>query len=168
MFIKSLTVCAFLVFFLVIFSVGFQTQSGLFLKAAIASVPFGDKVVHFTLLCCLTALLNVSLRFRTFNLFGFQLLLGSLMTATGITLEEISQAFIPARNFEIMDMVCNYAGVLAGGISGFVLLSRKLTIEENANNFRKTFSIQTILDRTRPLYHEGRHGRRTAGRMGKY
>jgi hypothetical protein len=166
MFIKLLTSCAFLLFFFVICSVGFQTESGLLLKAAIASIPYGDKVIHFSLICCLTALLNAALEFRKFNLFGFQLLLGSLLTATGITLEEISQAFIPSRNFEIIDMLCNYAGVFAGGILGLLLLSRKLTVENHANDYRKTLSIQAIFNRTRPLHHESRHRRRAVRGLG--
>lgn len=78
-------------------------------------VPFGDKIAHFLLLGTLSFLINSSLRCRNLTVFGHNILLGSLLIAVVITLEEGSQAFIPHRNFEILDIVCNYAGIFTFG-----------------------------------------------------
>lgn len=67
-------------------------------------------------------LLSGSFRFRSIHFLGKKLFVGSLILFSFITLEECSQAFIPARNFEMMDMLCNYAGILSGSLLSMGLL----------------------------------------------
>ncbi|MGK0366530.1 MAG: VanZ family protein [Saprospiraceae bacterium] len=78
-------------------------------------IPHGDKIAHFLLLGILSFLINSSLSCRKLPLNGYNILLGSLLIAVVISLEEFSQAFIPHRNFEILDIVCNYAGIFTFG-----------------------------------------------------
>ena len=163
MLFKLFTAAAVSVFLSVIALVGFQTPMGLLIKYGISAVPFGDKAIHFSLMVLLSCLLYYSLNQRRINILGRNLLFSSLLLATGITIEEISQAFIPSRNFEIMDMVCNYAGIYLGS-----LLPRLLNLKHlsDADHFRsKTLSVQTVRHSTGPVHHEGGHGRRTARRL---
>jgi VanZ family protein len=82
---------------------------------ALWRVPGGDKIGHFLILCALSALINLSLRNRTWPLWRWQVLVGSALVASFITLEELSQALIPHRTFDLLDLSANYLGVLCGG-----------------------------------------------------
>jgi VanZ family protein len=62
----------------------------------------------------MTFLVNTSFSTKKINIGRFAVLLGTLIIGTIITFEEFSQIFLPHRNFEIMDLICNYAGILAG------------------------------------------------------
>lgn len=74
-------------------------------------MPHADKLAHFLLLGTLSFFVNLSLECRQITIKGKEVMLGSLLIATVITVEEFSQIFIPHRNFEILDMVSNYAGI---------------------------------------------------------
>ncbi len=163
MFFKILTATAISIFLFVIVMVGCQTPTGLVIKAVIASVPLGDKAIHFSLMATLSLLLYLSLPHRRLNILGYGLLISSLLLAVGITLEEFSQLFIPSRNFEFMDMVCNYAGIYFGSlIPGWLNLKHM----SDADHFRgETFSVQTIRNSAGPLHHEGGDGRRATRRL---
>lgn len=165
MLLRVVTILAFAIFLFTILSIGLKTPGGLFVKHIISSIPLGDKSLHFLLLTLLTFLLNSSLRQRKVNLQGYQLLTGSLLIAAGITLEECSQAFIPTRNFELMDMLCNYAGIYAGGLLPCFLNSKYNTYADDERS--KTLSFQAIHHRTGPVQHESRYGWRSAGRLGR-
>jgi hypothetical protein len=166
MLLKALTSLAFLAFFLIVLSIGCQWPIGMSIKNFMGLIPFGDKSMHFCILGTLTFLLNGSLRQKRLNINGFHVLVGSWLIALGITLEECSQAFIPSRNFELLDIVCNYAGIYAGSWAGLLLPLFKHKKATDASDRKQTLSVQTILHRTRSLHHEGRHGRRAARRLG--
>lgn len=78
-------------------------------------VPFADKIMHFLLLGTLAFLGNLSMDCRKIRVFGYNFLSCSLLIAIVISAEEFSQAFIPHRNFEILDLVSNYAGIFTFG-----------------------------------------------------
>lgn len=83
--------------------------------AFMMKLPHGDKLAHFLLLGTLSLLINLSTNLRKISVLGQNVLLGSLLIAIGISFEEFSQIFIPHRNFEILDLVCNYAGIFTFG-----------------------------------------------------
>ena len=139
MFLRAITVCALLFSAFVIASVGFQTPFGMSVKHLIGLVPMGDKTLHFLLLTSLSFLINASLKSRRTGVAGLNVLLGSLLVGTLFTLEEFSQAFIPSRNFEILDMVCNYAGVYTGSLLLFFFPS--LTTSNDHDHRRTSISI---------------------------
>ncbi|MCU0348264.1 MAG: VanZ family protein [Saprospiraceae bacterium] len=160
---KLLAITAISFFLFVISMVGLETPLGLYIKDLIASAPLGDKVIHFGMMLLLTLLLYHAMKPRKVNIFGHGVLFSSLVLAIGISLEELSQAFIPSRNFDIMDMVCNYAGIYIGGLVAKLPNLKQIT---DADHFgRETLSIQTIRHSTGPLHHESGHGRRAARRM---
>ena len=113
-------------------------------------IPYGDKTIHFLLMAIFSFLLNGTLKNHQLQMGRLQWLLGSLIVTVFITLEECSQALIPARNFEIMDLVCNYAGIYAGGVL-FTLFLPHLSHKTTGISHERitTISIQAIFHRTR-------------------
>jgi len=49
------------------------------------------------------------------TIFKRNFLLGSVLVFVFITIEEGSQHFISTRNCELLDLICNYAGILFFG-----------------------------------------------------
>lgn len=98
-----------------------NSGNGTYLLSFVHVVPHGDKWLHLLLMGSITAALNLSLDFRTWNFRGRNLLAGSMIVAILITCEEFSQGFNPHRNFEILDLVCNYLGVFVIGQIPFFL-----------------------------------------------
>lgn len=108
---KIITV-VFLSFFLSIIALAnSQTAFSFHILTQLHSIPFGDKVMHFLLVGTLAVVLNLYFCHKKVTIFRKKMLLGSLITLIFITLEECSQYYIPNRNFELMDMCCNYAGI---------------------------------------------------------
>jgi polysaccharide biosynthesis protein VpsQ len=81
--------------------------------------PFGDKCGHLILIGFLTYLLNHALDGREINIGRLKLLLGCTIVAVVMTIEEISQIWIPSRSFDFVDLSANYLGI---AIAGFVWL----------------------------------------------
>ncbi len=150
-------------FIFIITIVGLQTHLGLEIKYLIASVPLADKFIHFTMTITLSALLYFATDQKKLNILGKKVLLSFLVLVAGFTLEELSQLFIPSRNFEIMDMVCNYAGIYLGGQLARLLKLKHLTDDDHIR--REALSVQTVRHSAGPLLYESGHGRRTARRL---
>lgn len=150
MLFRILTAAFLFFFFFVIINISFQTGLGKTISDSIGHIPYADKIIHLLFMTLLSFLLNGSLKKRQFLIAGQPFFLGSFLVTLFITLEECSQAFIPARNFEIMDLVCNYAGIYMGGLLILLLLPRLGHQTTGISNERNTtFSIQTIFHRTR-------------------
>ena len=77
--------------------------------------PGSDKVGHFVLIGALAGLLNLALGLRTVRWLGHPWLLGSVLVGLFCTLEEISQYWLPARSFDLLDLAGDYAGILFFG-----------------------------------------------------
>jgi polysaccharide biosynthesis protein VpsQ len=75
--------------------------------------PGSDKAGHFILVGALAFLLNLALAGR--KVAG--LLLGGILIGIALTLEEASQAWNPARNFDLLDLAANLAGVFAADLA---------------------------------------------------
>ena len=85
----------------------------------VGNLPFGDKWGHFMLIGTLAFLLNYALDGRMVKIAGQKILLGCSIVAVGITLEEVSQIWIPHRTFDLIDLAANYLGI---GMAGWVWL----------------------------------------------
>jgi hypothetical protein len=83
-----------------------------YLFSFIRAIPGGDKLGHFVLMGLFAFLANLSLRCRTIRIAGKQVLLGSLIVITIITIEELSQRLIPFRSFDLFDLMADYLGVI--------------------------------------------------------
>lgn len=91
------------------------------LIAALYAFPYGDKVGHFVLMGLFSFLVNMSLACRKVRFSGIQLLIGSLVVAALVTLEELSQGFFASRTFSLVDL-----GFSLAGIWSFGMLAEKL------------------------------------------
>lgn len=112
----SAIICIAFIFVVIALSDIRETQH---LFREIRKYPFADKTSHFLLLGSLSLTLNILLNFRLLKANKFKIFLGSLAAFILITVEEISQIFIPNRTFDHMDLLASYLG-----ISAFDLLSR--------------------------------------------
>lgn len=77
--------------------------------------PGSDKLGHFVLIGASAGLLNLALGLREVRWLGRGWLLGSVVITVFCTLEEISQHWLPARSFDLLDLVGDYAGILFFG-----------------------------------------------------
>ena len=69
----------------------------------------------------LSFLVNLTLSARSFQIWKFRYLLGSLIVLVIVTLEEFSQIFIRGRAFDLTDLIADYLGIfLFGELAGFV------------------------------------------------
>ncbi|GEM_PF-2857294 len=163
MLFKLLFATATAIFMLVIALVGFQTPVGLLIKYGISALPFGDKAIHFGLMMTLSYLFYHALNQRRVNILGHELLFSSLLLTICITLEECSQLFISSRNFEMMDLVCNYAGIYFGTLLPKLINLKHMTY---ADHFRgEALPVQAIQPFARPMFHESGNGRHTFRRL---
>jgi hypothetical protein len=76
---------------------------------------YSDKIGHFGLIGGLAFMLNVALNMRRIALGPLRVALGGTIIGVLITLEEISQFWIPIRHFDLGDLAANYAGILCAG-----------------------------------------------------
>lgn len=83
--------------------------------AFITSHPGMDKLGHFFLIGMTAFLLNVALGLKQWKFLGRYWLLGGTLAAIGFTLEEFSQLWFPSRTFDLLDLTCDYAGILFFG-----------------------------------------------------
>lgn len=75
-------------------------------------IPYGDKIMHFLLIGGLAFMVNFSLKCAMWRIGAWSILKGSVIVAVIITLEEISQYFLPNRSFDLIDLAANYAGII--------------------------------------------------------
>ena len=78
--------------------------------------PGGDKVGHVVLLAILSFIANYFLYPRHITVLEKPIFIGSLIVCLFITLEEISQIYIPSRTFDLLDLFCSYLGIVAGDL----------------------------------------------------
>lgn len=87
-----------------------------YLFKTIRRIPFADKFGHLILMGLFALVLNVLLNFRQIQVWKSYSFLGSLIVLVLITIEEVSQIFVPNRDFDLMDLLTNYLGVFLFGI----------------------------------------------------
>lgn len=87
--------------------------------------PYGDAVAHFFLLGTLSLLVALGFPWGRAVFGPVRPLKTCLVLAALITVEEISQHFLPNRTFSLIDLSANYAGIfLLGEIGAWVGRSR--------------------------------------------
>lgn len=86
------------------------------------SFRYGDKVGHFILLGTLALLVDLAL-LQTVTRWSPQTLVlaGSGVIAVLISLEEMSQLWVPTRNPDWFDLLASYAGIVAGTLVALAL-----------------------------------------------
>lgn len=91
----------------------------------VGGIPYGDKLGHFFLMGGFSLLLNLVLDAKNVDLWKFRCLLGSLIVAIVVTLEEISQIFVAGRTFDGGDLVFDYLGIFIFGEAARFICRRK-------------------------------------------
>lgn len=77
----------------------------------VRSLPYGDKIAHFTLYGLLAFFVNLALNNRRVKIGSLPFLLGALMVGTFAVLEEFTQIAFATRNFELLDMASDLLGI---------------------------------------------------------
>jgi VanZ family protein len=107
---KIIAVAYILILVTVIFLADHKSYHHIF--DVIRSIPFSDKIGHFALIGMLGLVVNILFSGKTVRLYRWQILVGSLVVALLVTLEEISQLFISYRTFDFGDLTADYLGIL--------------------------------------------------------
>jgi VanZ family protein len=76
----------------------------------VQSIPAGDKVGHFLLFGTLAFLANLAVA-RSGASLRWHLKISALVVVV-VVAEELSQIFLPHRNFDSMDLVADLAGII--------------------------------------------------------
>ena len=82
-----------------------------FIFSWIRAIPYGDKFGHFFLMGGFAFVANYSLSCRCIKIGQRYFLLGSLIVALLVTLEEFSQLFIRYRTFDLLDLTFDFLGI---------------------------------------------------------
>jgi polysaccharide biosynthesis protein VpsQ len=108
--------------FILAFIIFIASQKGTrYLLNFVGNIPYGDKLGHFLLMGFFAFLLNLVLNARSFRLWKFDFLLGSLIVLLVVTLEEISQMFVAGRTFDGSDLIFDFLGIfLFGELAKFI------------------------------------------------
>lgn len=85
------------------------------------SIPFKDKWGHFSLYGTLALMLDFALKSRHWLLFKIRIPTAAILVITFAIVEEITQLWIPSRNFDLIDIMADFAGVFL-----FVFCGRKV------------------------------------------
>jgi len=123
-YIRILTAAFVLLFVFIIFSADRGTMPRLI--ASLYDYPYGDKVGHIFLMGALSFLVNLNLACRRIRVGRFRLLLGSLVIAVLIALEEISQSFFPHRHCDLSDLSASDLGIFLLGRLAVVVYNKFL------------------------------------------
>lgn len=86
-----------------------------FIFAWIRGIPGGDKVGHFCLIGGLAFVINLASGLRQFTCWGRAWLWGGTAVFVVVLLEEISQAWIPTRTFDLLDLTFDVLGIVCFG-----------------------------------------------------
>jgi len=92
------------------------------------SFPGGDKAGHFLLMGALSALVNLGLRARPASRGSHCFILGSMVVAVLVTMEEISQLWFRTRTFSLLDLGFDYVGILCGAYLAWLMSRRRQAI----------------------------------------
>ena len=99
-----------------------------YLFAHIKEIPFGDKCGHLILMGLFSLVVNRSLACRKIKIGRAYILQGSVIVLLVVTLEEVSQLFIPYRTFDLIDLLFDYLGIFSCGLFA-QYLEQKRTIK---------------------------------------
>ena len=128
---------AYLVILILIgISIGASTQSLGAVAPLVKSIPYGDKLIHFTLIGSLAYVVNFLLNFKRFTFLNKKWLLGTTVILIIMTLEEFSQKFLPNRDFELLDLTANSLGIFAATLV-ILIQQKQKTPESMPNNLAK-------------------------------
>lgn len=78
----------------------------------VASIPYGDKLGHFCLFGLLTFGSNIVFKLKTVSVANVEIYIGAILVLLFVTVEELSQYFIPNRTLDVSDYMANVVGII--------------------------------------------------------
>lgn len=84
----------------------------------VKKTPYGDKLGHLVLFGVLTLGLIVGAGFRGVQCGVIKLYYGALAVTLFAIVEEVSQAFIPSRTFDLGDLTMGLVGIVVASLAG--------------------------------------------------
>lgn len=99
----------------------------------VKSIPYGDKLGHFGLFGTLTLLLIYATRFAVFTTGSVSIYYAVGLVSLFVVVEEISQAFISTRTFDLVDLTADSIGIIAA--AGFASFVKRYTSKNNTPQF---------------------------------
>lgn len=120
---------SFFVFILWIIYLANTGSSSIFF-GFVRSIPYGDKIGHAGLFGVLTLLVVIGSKFRTFSCGRLNIYYGAMLVILFVIGEELSQAFIPSRTFDLIDLTADSTGIMLA-ISLAYLASKHLPRPSN-------------------------------------
>ncbi|TVP43499.1 MAG: VanZ family protein, partial [Halomonas sp.] len=87
----------------------------------VRAIPYGDKLGHFCLFGFLTLVVVVALRFRAVTVGKFRIYYGVILVAVFALGEELSQALLASRTFDLLDLTADTLGILAASLVASLL-----------------------------------------------
>lgn len=118
--------------FLILIVVGVNLGLDLAVFNLVYEIPFGDKISHFILTGLFSFFLNLTLQADRIRIFSFHLLKGTWIVLLLVTLEEFSQIFFVYRNFSLLDLAFDYAGIILFGLLAAWIVNKR---KENRTNY---------------------------------
>lgn len=111
---------ATVVFLGLVFAIAY-TGNGPYYFAFLKYIPGADKTGHVVLLGILSIAISWVLRFKGIRVRKVKIHYGVISVFIFITIEEFCQILSPYRSFDLVDLSCNYLGILIAwaGISFF-------------------------------------------------
>lgn len=88
-------------------------------------IPWGDKLGHLILMGILSFLVNLAMGASKVRILSKYFLKGSLFVLVVVTLEEFTQLFLKFRGFSMIDLIFDYAGIIAFGKLAEVVVRRR-------------------------------------------
>lgn len=105
-----LSTTVLILIFIIIYTV--NEIPGSIFAIAIDTIPYGDKISHIGFYGLLTLTLNSAFQLKTIPVLKQNVLLGSLGVVLFSSAEELSQYYFPGRTVDILDLLCNYSGII--------------------------------------------------------
>lgn len=108
--IIAIIAVSFFIFILWIIYLADTASSSVFIEF-VGSIPYGDKIGHFCLFGFLTFTAIAGSKFRAFMWGKVKIYYGMAIVLLFVVTEEISQAFIPSRTFDFVDLAADSVGI---------------------------------------------------------
>ena len=124
-FLITISSCFFIFILWVIYLANTGQQSIFF--ELVRLIPYGDKIAHLILFGLLTLFANLASGFRVFSVGIKNVFWGTAAVFVFVTIEELSQHFIPSRALDIYDYGADMLGILLFTWISGSLAKRKLT-----------------------------------------
>ncbi|WP_165234576.1 VanZ family protein [Aquisphaera insulae] len=117
--------CVFLVSIIVAADMGLGPR----IWGGLSRVPMGDKMCHAALMFTLCLLANLVVSCRKLRPGRGGLLLATTVIGILVLAEEVSQIWIPGRNFDLLDLTADAVGLVAADLAARRLHGRAARAE---------------------------------------